>query len=180
MNVGSLPPFVVGKMFYVSPPPLTKFCADRHTLIEYNKLIPSTTRPFKVLEGQNHVLPVDISRIAGTVSIDRATQVSSEQPQRLLTSRRKRRHTSNLHKACKRDLVDHQIVRHRQTTNVLQYENCWYGYEVKDETFEPPSNIPLHLIPRYWGLQKWQQSSIVVSFPSYAQQTYRYRAEENM
>lgn len=52
-KVSSLPALEICQIFYLNRPPLNKLSADHKTIARYNKLMPRTTRPFKVLVVRN-------------------------------------------------------------------------------------------------------------------------------
>lgn len=97
-------------------------------------LTASTMTTYEVLEVWDHVLTIDKTGIENTISIESATPVGSQCHRRLLTSRKYRIHTTNLHKGWQDGFVVHKIVGSRQMTNRLRYPVPWYGYEAKDDT----------------------------------------------
>lgn len=134
-------------MIYVDRIPLTASAADPQASAKYNKILQRTTGPINILEVRDHILTVDKIEIENTISIDIGAPADPPHRQRMYEDRESRRHTT--FQADRQYLfVTLTIAGNRQKLDGLQYEICWNGYELNDDTFQPPPNIPRHFISR--------------------------------
>lgn len=94
-------------MAYVNRPPLAISSEDRQTSAKYNRLMPRTTGPFKVLIIRDNVLTIDENSIANTIPLDRGTSVGFQHRYRLLKSKNKGLLYTNLDEGWRDELVVH-------------------------------------------------------------------------
>lgn len=129
--------------------PLTTLSTDCQTAARNNELMRCTTLLFKVFEVPDHVLIIDENGLTNTIWIDRATPVGFQDSNEVLEIKDSRLPASNFRWDRGDVLVIQTILGHLQASSGLQYQVQWYGNEIKDDKFEPPSNIPHHSISLY-------------------------------